>query len=72
MVMVFNVKSVSPCAGGRGHGRHSPHWRRGAHEILEAHQRVHTAARVKGVHYSVRSQLPPDVLGVYMPLPVVE
>ncbi len=40
-------------------------------ELLEAHQRVRTAARQTGVRYTVRPQLPPDVLGVYLLLPVI-
>lgn len=40
-------------------------------ELLEAHRRVRTAARQTGVRYAVRPQLPPDVLGVYLLLPVV-
>jgi hypothetical protein len=40
-------------------------------ELLAAHQRVRTAARLKGVHYSVQPQLPPDVLGVFVLLPVL-
>ncbi|MBN1811809.1 MAG: DEAD/DEAH box helicase [Anaerolineae bacterium] len=40
-------------------------------ELLAAHQRVRAAAGVKGVRYSVQPQLPPDVLGIYMLLPVV-
>jgi hypothetical protein len=38
-------------------------------ELLEAHQRVRQAARLKGVRYRVEPQLPPDVLGVYVYLP---
>ncbi len=38
-------------------------------ELLDAHRRVRTAARVKGVRYDVRPHLPPDVLGVYVLLP---
>ncbi|MDX9954536.1 MAG: helicase-related protein [Anaerolineae bacterium] len=37
--------------------------------LLEAHQRVRTAARIKGVRVDVRPHLPPDVLGVYVLLP---
>jgi len=37
--------------------------------LLEAHQRVRTAARLKGVRVDVRPHLPPDVLGVYVLLP---
>lgn len=40
-------------------------------ELLEAHRRVRTAARMIGVSYDVRPQLPPDVLGIYVLLPVV-
>ena len=40
-------------------------------ELLDAHRRVRTAARVTGVHYDVRPHLPPDVLGIYVLLPVV-
>lgn len=40
-------------------------------ELLEAHQRVRTAARLKGVRTTIRPQLPPDVLGVYVLVPVV-
>jgi len=38
-------------------------------ELLDAHRRVRTAARVKGVSYRVEPQLPPDVLGMYIYLP---
>ncbi|MBN2362142.1 MAG: DEAD/DEAH box helicase [Deltaproteobacteria bacterium] len=41
-------------------------------EILDAHQRVRTAARLKGVRYDVRPQLPPDILGAFILLPVGE
>lgn len=40
-------------------------------ELLEAHRRVRVASRMKGVRYSVQPQLPPDVLGVYVLVPVV-
>ncbi|MBE2201996.1 MAG: DEAD/DEAH box helicase [Anaerolinea sp.] len=40
-------------------------------ELLEAHRRVRTAARQTGVRYSVQPQLPPDVLGMYILLPVI-
>ncbi len=39
-------------------------------ELLDAHRRVRRASRAKGVHYDVRPHLPPDVLGVYVLLPV--
>lgn len=40
-------------------------------ELLAAHRRVRAASRLRGVRYSVRPQLPLDVLGVYVLLPVV-
>ncbi|MCP4421274.1 MAG: ATP-dependent helicase, partial [Chloroflexi bacterium] len=40
-------------------------------ELLTAHRRVRTAARQTGVRYTVRPQLPPDVLGMYLLLPVI-
>jgi len=39
-------------------------------ELLDAHRRVRTAAHIKGVRYDVRPHLPPDVLGIYVLLPV--
>lgn len=41
-------------------------------ELLDAHRRVRTAARQTGVRYTVRPQLPPDVLGLYVLLPTIE
>jgi superfamily II DNA or RNA helicase len=38
--------------------------------LLEAHRRVRTASRQQGVSYRVEPQLPPDVLGIYVYLPV--
>lgn len=43
---------------------------RGA-ELLEAHRRVRTAAQIKGVSYEVKTETP-DVLGIYVYLPVVQ
>jgi hypothetical protein len=43
---------------------------RGA-ELLDAHRRVRIESRSKGVSHRVEPQLPPDVLGVYVYLPVV-
>lgn len=40
-------------------------------ELLEAHRRVRAASGQQGVRYTVRPQFPPDVLGVYILLPVV-
>ncbi|MEI7903026.1 MAG: ATP-dependent helicase, partial [bacterium] len=44
--------------------------RQEAGELLAAHQRVRSAARLTGVRYEVQPQLPPDVLGIYVLLPV--
>ena len=41
-------------------------------EVLAAHERVREAARQKGVRHAVQPQLPPDVLGVYVLLPVID
>lgn len=38
--------------------------------LLESHCRVREAARLKGVTYSVTPQLPADLLGIYLYLPV--
>jgi len=40
-------------------------------ELLDAHQRVRRASKVRNVQYRVEPQLPPDVLGVYIYLPRV-
>jgi hypothetical protein len=39
-------------------------------ELLEQHRRVRTAARLQGVSQRVEPQLPPDVLGVYVYVPM--
>jgi superfamily II DNA or RNA helicase len=44
---------------------------RRAAELLAAHRRVRTAARLRGVSQTVAPQLPPDVLGLYIYLPVI-
>jgi superfamily II DNA or RNA helicase len=41
-------------------------------ELLDAHQRVREAARLKGIRYRVEPQLPPDVLGIYIYLPALK
>ena len=41
-----------------------------AAELLEAHRRVRSAARLRGVSQKVEPQLPPDILGIYIFLPV--
>jgi superfamily II DNA or RNA helicase len=50
-----------------------PHLERSARdrgeELLDAHRRVRTASRAKGVSHRVEPQLPPDVLGIYTYLP---
>ena len=38
--------------------------------LLAAHQRVRSAAGAKGLRYAVEPLLPPDVLGIYVYLPV--
>ena len=40
-------------------------------QLLEAHRRVRSASGQRGIRYSVRPQLPPDILGIYVLLPVV-
>jgi len=42
-----------------------------AEELLQAHRSVRTAARIKGLRYRVEPHLPPDVLGIYVYLPVI-
>lgn len=44
--------------------------RQRAVELLDAHQRVRGAMQVKGVNYRVEPQLPVDILGVYLFLPM--
>ncbi|SNR64106.1 SNF2 family N-terminal domain-containing protein [Humidesulfovibrio mexicanus] len=39
-------------------------------ELLAAHRRVRTESRHKGVSYAIEPQLPPDVLGLYVFMPV--
>jgi len=40
-------------------------------ELLEAHQRVRLATSTRNVRYRVEPQLPPDVLGIYIYLPIL-
>lgn len=40
-------------------------------EILKAHQRVRRASKIRNVQYRVEPQLPPDVLGIFVYLPVI-
>ena len=37
--------------------------------LLEAHQRVSRAIKIRNVRYRVEPQLPPDILGIYVYLP---
>lgn len=39
-------------------------------QLLDSHIRVHTATKAKGVQTRVEPKLPPDVLGIYVYLPV--
>lgn len=39
--------------------------------LKEAHMRVRQAGKQKGVTYEVRPNLPTDLLGIYILLPVV-
>jgi hypothetical protein len=39
-------------------------------ELLAAHRRVRIASRAKGISHRVEAQLPPDVLGIYVYLPL--
>jgi len=41
-----------------------------AEELLSSHRRIRTAARQTGVSYRVEPQLPADILGIYVYLPV--
>lgn len=40
-------------------------------ELLAAHTRVRSAARLQGVRHRVEAQLPPDVLGIFVYLPAL-
>jgi len=40
-----------------------------AQDLLVAHRRVRSAARMKGVRYRVQPRLPADILGIYVYLP---
>jgi hypothetical protein len=43
---------------------------RRAAALLDAHRRVRAVAHIRGVSYRVEPQLPPDVLGIFVYLPV--
>ncbi len=59
-----------------GFSRIQPHLdddaRRYGAELLDAHRRVRAAARMRGVGYRVEPQLPPDVLGIFVLLPIAQ
>ena len=38
-------------------------------ELLDAHQRVRRASKVRNIRYRMEPQLPPDMLGIYVYLP---
>ncbi|MCD4784877.1 MAG: DEAD/DEAH box helicase [Candidatus Eremiobacteraeota bacterium] len=38
-------------------------------ELLDAHRRIRSASKLRGVQYRVEPQLPPDILGIYVYLP---
>ncbi len=40
-------------------------------ELLDAHQRVRRASKVRSIRYRIEPQLPPDVLGIYVYLPLL-
>ena len=42
-----------------------------AETLLKEHRRVREAAKATGVRYKVSPQLPPDILGIYVYLPVI-
>jgi len=62
---------VSQVIGGFDHLRSAleEFARRRGQELLDAHRRVRAAARMGGVRYEIRPELPPDVLGIYVYLP---
>lgn len=43
-----------------------------ADALLDAHRRVRTASKAKGIRYDIKPNLPVDVLGIYVLLPVPE
>jgi len=38
-------------------------------QLLDSHKRVRSAAKITGLKYEVRPELPPDILGIYVYLP---
>jgi hypothetical protein len=62
------VSAVVDAAPGLGERLNAEASRR-SDELLAAHRRVRSEARVKGIRYRVTAHLPPDVLGVYVLLP---
>ena len=45
--------------------------RKRGEELIRAHQGVRTAIRLRGIKQRIEPHLPPDLLGVYVFLPVV-
>ena len=58
-----------------GYGHLLPHLedaaRQRGEELLDAHQRVRKASKARNVSYRVEPHLPPDVLGIFVYLPIV-
>jgi superfamily II DNA or RNA helicase/ribosomal protein S17E len=40
-----------------------------AQDIIDAHQRVRSAAKIKGISYKIEPKLPADIIGIYVFLP---
>jgi len=45
--------------------------RKRGEELLAAHKRVRSAMKLTGVSYRIEPKLPPDILGIYIYLPVL-
>lgn len=45
--------------------------RKKGEDLLEAHQRVRSSSRQTGISYRIEPHLPPDVIGIYIYLPMV-
>ncbi len=63
----FLSEAVQHVAGWRPHLDEDARAR--AEALYQAHERVRTAARQRGVRHRVEPQLPPDLLGIYVYLP---
>lgn len=60
--LIENIKYISPFLNDLANQR--------GKELLDAHQRVREASRQAGISYRVEPHLPPDILGIYIYLPV--